>query len=61
MGHQSRAVTRQLASRLMELVALAHQAQPTASGPSDKMTAEQVNDANVQLMREDIRAQRKRL
>jgi hypothetical protein len=45
----------------MELVALAHQAQPTASGPSDKMTAEQVNDANVQLMREDIRAQRKRL
>jgi hypothetical protein len=40
-SNHGRAVTRQLASRLMELVALAQQAQPTASGPSDKMTAEQ--------------------
>src|SRR5215471_14575223 len=31
------------------------------SAPSDKLTAEQVNDANVELMREDIRAQRKKI
>jgi hypothetical protein len=35
--------------------------QPAQSGPSDKVTAEQVNDANVQLMRQDIRAQRKKI
>lgn len=32
-----------------------------ASSGSDTVTAEQVNDANVQLMRQDIRAQRKKI
>src|SRR5262249_53003458 len=35
--------------------------QPSQSAPSDKVTAEQVNDANIQLMRQDIRAQRKKI
>ena len=46
---------------VMVLMAVARQEQPNASAPSAKLTPEQVNDANVQLMREDIRAQRKKI
>jgi len=44
---------------VMNMIAVAQQ--PSQSAPSEKVTAEQVNDANVQLMREDIRAQRKKI
>jgi hypothetical protein len=44
---------------VMNMIAVAQQ--PSQSAPSDKMTAEQVNDANVELMRQDIRAQRKKI
>ena len=35
--------------------------QSTAPTTTNNMTAEQVNDANVQLMREDIRSERKKI
>ena len=44
---------------VMNMMAAAQQ--PSQSAPSDKVTAEQVNDANIQLMRQDIRAQRKKI
>jgi len=38
----------------------AQQAAPSAANPMN-MTEEQVNDANIQLMREDIRSERKKV
>jgi hypothetical protein len=34
---------------------------PSASGPQANMTAEQINDANIRLMRQDVRSQRKKI
>ena len=44
---------------VMNMLAVAQQ--PSQPDPNDKVTAEQVNEANVQLMRQDIRAQRKKI
>jgi hypothetical protein len=41
-------------------VLIAHQAAPSAANGSN-MTEEQVNDANVQLMRQDVRSERKKV
>lgn len=47
---------------LVATVMLAAQQQPkTGKGTESSMTADQVNDANIQLMRQDIRSNRKQI
>jgi len=46
-------------SFILTITAVAGAQQPASPGPN--MTEEQVNDANIQLMRQDIRSQRKKI
>jgi hypothetical protein len=39
----------------------AQQAAPSAASGKKNMTAEQINDANIQLIRQDIRSDRKKV
>jgi hypothetical protein len=46
---------------VLALITSAHAQQANAPAAGANMTAEQANDANIQLMRQDIRAERKKV
>ena len=51
-----------LATFMLAVATLLRAQQPaTAAANGTNLTAEQVNDANIQLMRQDIRSERKKI